>query len=178
MATFKSHLSKSITSESPSQEELARAVCEVLFAYRSMPRPELDGSCPSAEVLHGRRPKNFLSLLLCSPVKEHSRAEVLRFPPGSAVFCRNYGKGPRWLPGVVTLAKGAVMRIIKGDRVTVKRHCNQLQVRLLDPGDSSTVNPERSALSERDRAVESGHVLPRRNVPRTRYPPQRYRFES
>ena len=131
VATFKSHLKKSVSSDNPTQKELLHAVRQVLFNYRAMPHPELDGNCP-AEILHGRKPHHFLTLLHPQPKKEYSKAGSLRFTPGSPVFYRNYGRGAKWLAGVITLAKGAVIRIVKGENnQLIKRHCNQLQHRLL-----------------------------------------------
>lgn len=185
VATFKTHLKKSVVSEHPSQQELLRAVRQVLFNYRAMPHPELDGVCP-AEILHGRRPLNFLSLLQPQPKKAYSKAESLRFAPGSTVFYKNYGRGPNWLPGVVTLAKGAVIRIIKDDEngTTVKRHCNQLQHRLLSWNESPTTssneqsNPTSPSVPVFSDPTVYSPVQPRRIAQRTRRRPQRYGFDT
>jgi transposase InsO family protein len=192
VATFKSHLKKSVESDHPSQNELMRAVRQVLFNYRAMPHPELDGNCP-AEILHGRKPLNFLSLLHPQPKKEYSKAESLRFAPGSPVFYRNYGRGAKWLPGVVTLAKGAVVRIVKGENnESVKRHCNQLQHRLLSWGEEKDQMPDNSMPTTSDSSmpasappnpngqttVELRSRQPRRNAPRNRKQPHRYGIDE
>ena len=135
VATFKQHMKKCIADSSASSTtELWRAARQVLFMYRCMPHPELDGYSP-AEMLHGRRPKNLLSLLASEQERKpenRRQSGKCPFPSGTNVFFRNYGKGPRWLPGTVTEVRGRVVRMIESDGGLVKRHTNQLQMRIVE----------------------------------------------
>ena len=55
---------------------------------------------------------------------------------GDYIYARNYGHGPKWLPGLIVKIEGAVLYHVKlkDDRV-LRRHRDQLRLRLADPAD-------------------------------------------
>jgi hypothetical protein len=102
-----------------------------LATYRCLPHPSLNWKSP-AEVLHGRQPRNLLSLL--NPLKKSDGHNVektsYQFGPESQVYARNYGTGPKWLPGTIINKLGNTLFRVRTDRGVWKRHTNQLQPRL------------------------------------------------
>ena len=179
VATLKQHMLKSIGNEwdgkgtSPQKSDLWNAARQILFMYRTMPHPELEGRCP-AELLHGRKPRNLLSLLIPSDLGKKKEPEPIgrtRFPVGTPVFFRNYGKGPKWLPGRVSEARGRNIRLIETDGRVLKRHCNQLQTRF-SPTSSEPGSLPRDA-EERPRSPSRGVAEER---PRSATPPDRQRL--
>ena len=191
VATFKQHMNKCIGNRSDfTTAELWQAARQILFTYRCMPHSELDGLCP-AQMLHGRRPKNLMSLIVSDTKREEKdlkSSETCSFPAGTNVYFRNFGKGPRWLPGEVIETRGRVIRIIASDKGRMKRHTNQLQMRLL----RLETNNEETSVEHPPQELGSSHSntphrsspriainhSPRRNPARSRDPPNRYGFSD
>ena len=125
--TFKNGLTKKIGD----RRELVAALLIVMASYRTSPHSGLNWSTP-AEVLHGRQPKNLLSLF--SPgvkraVPTSATDQKLRYGIGSLVYAQNYASGNKWYPGRVTeLIKSAIF-MIRTNRKMWKRHLIQLQPR-------------------------------------------------
>lgn len=157
--TLKKGLSKNVGEG----KELVASLRLVLATYRTTPHPGINWSTP-AEVLHGRQPKNLLSLFLPNHavsnrklddcVSEGSAVEsdaVKKYDVGSLVYARNYASGPKWYPGEVTKILGNVLFMIRTDRGLWKRHKNQLQPRFCDISDTSvTVSHDNSDAEQFD----------------------------
>ena len=135
--TFKCSLDKYVKGG----KSLIEAVRFVLASYRCSPHPSLDWRTP-AELLHGRQPKNLLSLFL-PPAKTVSKTddEIImdrdsirspKFCVGDLVFARNYASGAKWFSGVVIKNVGSMMYLIRTDRGIWKRQQNQVQPRFDD----------------------------------------------
>ena len=118
------------------------ALQKFLSTYRCMPHPALDWKSP-AEVLHGRQPRNLLSLLGPSQLASTAKSKVQstnKYDVDSLVYARNYRSGPKWLEGKVTAKVGDVMYNIHTDRGIWKRHANQLQPRVYVSDSTTTSN--------------------------------------
>ncbi|XP_032069726.1 uncharacterized protein K02A2.6-like [Thamnophis elegans] len=102
-----------------------------LLAHHSTPSPESNTS--PAELLMGRRLRTTLDRLhpaYSTPKPLDSLGGSRSFGQGEAVYARNYGGYPLWLPGVITDQTGPCsyrVRLLDG-RVW-KRHCDQLRGR-------------------------------------------------
>ena len=124
-------------------KDLNFALQTLLATYRCAPHPGIDWKTP-AEILHGRQPRNLLSL--CSPFDKSKpvtpRQSVTHFEIGSSVYARSYRSGPKWVAGVVTEILGRVVYIIKTDHGYWRRHKNQLQPRLISAGHNNTATQE------------------------------------
>ena len=177
VATFKQHMKKCIGNRSEfTTAELWQAARQILFTYRCMPHSELEGRCP-AQMLHGRRPKNLMSLIVSDSKREEEdnnfkSVETYSFPAGTKVYFRNFGRGPRWLPGEVVQTRGRVIRIIASENGRVKRHTNQLQMRLETSGGANETerssieyHPEQQGSSQDTEGIDSDsiHLNPARD---------------
>ena len=61
------------------------------------------------------------------------------FTIGDCVYARNYGAGPKWLPGHIVKVEGSVLYHIKlRDGRVQRRHIDQLRSRLVDCLDTTT----------------------------------------
>ena len=123
-----------------------------LFKYRSTPHTST-GMSP-AEMLYGRKQRTQLDLLVPSVRKTVRNAQDRQkrnhdmhcrprsFAPGEIVYVKNYGSGPRWLPGkVVVGTEGSIMYQIQlSDGRTVRRHADQLRSRVDDGESHSPTN--------------------------------------
>lgn len=134
--TFKQSVEKNIKG----RKSLVNAVRFVLSSYRISPHPCLNWRSP-AEVLHGRQPKNLLSLFLPRNVLRatNDKTETKcnsnckpKFCVGDLIYARNYAFGAKWFDGVITKNLGSMMYIVRTDRGLWRRHQNQLQPRFLD----------------------------------------------
>ncbi|XP_064470040.1 uncharacterized protein K02A2.6-like [Ornithodoros turicata] len=113
-----------------------------LHSYRRSPNT-VSGKSPS-EMLLGYNIRSRLDLISVqelhkeaiskpdrarpSPEKESSsETGVLR--PGTHVFARNYGRGQKWIPGVVQNQKGSRMAVAKTAVGDMTRHADQLRRR-------------------------------------------------
>ena len=114
-----------------------------LFKYRSMPHSST-GMSP-AEMLYGRKLQTQLDLLVRSVGKNIRNAQDRQrrnhnmhcrprsFNRGDSVYVKNYGPGPKWLPGNVVETEGSVMYQIQlPDGRRVRRHADQLRSRVAD----------------------------------------------
>ena len=112
-----------------------------LFKYRSMPHSST-GMSP-AEMLYGRKLRTQLDLLVPSVGKNVRNAQDRQrrnhdthcrprsFNQGDSVYVKNYGPGPKWLPGNIVETEGSVMYQIQlSDGRMVRRHADQLRSRV------------------------------------------------
>ena len=117
-----------------------------LFKYRSTPHTSTGMSL--AEMLCGQKLRTQLDVLVPSVRKTVRNAQDRQkrnhdmhcrprsFAPGESVYVKNYGSGPRWLPGKVVSTEGSAMYQIQlSDGRTVRRHADQLHSRV-DDGES------------------------------------------
>ena len=133
--TFKRGVEKNVKGKN----SLVAAVRFVLSTYRCSPHPCIDWRSP-AEVLHGRQPKNLLSLFLPRNNANENvvkcETECNNFKPkhnvGDLVYARNYASGPKWYEGIITKNVGSMLYTVRTDRGLWRRHQNQLQPRFLD----------------------------------------------
>ena len=136
--TLKNGLRKNCSGE----RDILPALQKLLATYRCSPHPSLDWKTP-AEILHGRQPRNLLTL--CSPLSDFPVSKPAEssghFQLGSAVYARNYARGPKWVQGVVTKVLGRVTFIIETDHGLWRRHKNQLQPRLLESENKTSPSP-------------------------------------
>lgn len=116
------------------QTRLAR----FLFKYRITPH-STTGLSP-AELLMGRRLQSHLDQLHPDVAKrvqcyqetqkvghdQHSKART--FHVGDAIFARNFGEGPTWLPGLVQERRGSLsFRITLQDGREIRRHVDNVR---------------------------------------------------
>ena len=112
----------------------------MLATYRCSPHSQLEWRTP-AEVIHGRQPKNVLSLFL--PCDDDCRSNDVanekvscsrlpKYSIGGLVFAQNYASGAKWFPGTVTKIFGNVTYMIRTERGLWISHQNQLLRRLCD----------------------------------------------
>ena len=112
-----------------------------LFKYRSM--PHLSTGMSPAEMLYGRKLRTQLDLLVPSIGKNVRDAQDRQrrnhdthcrprsFSWGDSVYVKNYGPGPKWLPGNIVETEGSVMYQIQlSDGRMVRRHADQLRSRV------------------------------------------------
>ena len=130
---FVQSLKNSIEKTCAGGDSLKVGLQKFLATYRCMPHPVLDWKS-LAEILHGRQPRNLLSLL--NPVNTNniktSKQETNsdRYDIDSLVYVRNYSTGPKWLEGKIIAKLGKVLYNVRTDKGIWKRHINQLQPRI------------------------------------------------
>ena len=110
----------------------------------------------------GRRLRTRLELLKPS-VEKHVEARqfssmtrrtadrgVRQFFAGDAVLARNYGRGDKWLPGVVSSVLGSRHYMVEVSGILWKRHVDQLRSRLCNdtPKSTDTSTPPTPLCSE------------------------------
>ena len=128
-------------------------ISRFLFKYRLTPHSST-GLSP-AERMFGRKLRSTLDLLKPTPDKgaadaqdrqeaaQEGQATPRNFTIGDCVYARNYGAGPKWLPGHVVKVEGSVLYHVKlRDGRVQRRHIDQLRVRLEDSQDSPDVEPD------------------------------------
>ena len=137
-----------------------------LATYRCLPHPNLDWRSP-AEVLHGRQPRNMLTLM--NPVekrvsthRDETPISSSQFTVDSLVYARNYSYGPKWLPGKVVCKLGSVLFWVRTDRGVWKRHINQLQPKIDTQAKQKPLFPEVPTDAPADTQPQS-HRYPRRD---------------
>ena len=137
--TFKEGMKKSKTSD------LQLRLTRFLFQYRITPHTTT-GIAP-AELLMGRRPRSHLDLLHPSvaskvlvkqekqkSVHDRHATKVRTFVPGNNVFVRNFGRGTKWLAGVVTEVRGPLSyHVTLSDDRIVRRHVDHIRSRSTNP---------------------------------------------
>ena len=114
---------------------------KLLSTYRCTPHPSIDWKTP-AEILHGRQPRNLLTLCLPGnepPEPVDSTRTTGPYLLHSAVYARHFGRGPKWVTGTIVQILGKVAFIVRTDHGLWRRHRNQLQPRLVEV-DSSDSN--------------------------------------
>jgi transposase InsO family protein len=116
-----------------------------LATYRCLPHPSLNWKSP-AEVLHGRQPRNLLSLM--NPMQKSesltskkSTSTASQFSANSLVYARSYSSGSKWLPGTIVNKLGNTMFRVQTDRGIWKRHINQLQPRMCNMDQAADTQP-------------------------------------
>ena len=116
-----------------------------LFKYRLTPHTST-GVSP-AELMFGRKLRSQLDLLRPSTARTAHQAQNrqkaghdLRSQPRSftarqTVYAKNYGAGPKWLPGVLVKAEGSVLWHVRlSDGRIIRRHVDQLRPRAGNDG--------------------------------------------
>ena len=148
--TFKAGMKKQ---EGSVQVRLSR----FLFSYRITPQ-STTGVSPS-EMMLGRRirspldnvrpdlSKNVLSKQEKQKSGHDVRSKPRQFSVGDSVYCKNYGSGPNWIPGVVTETMGSTMYEVElADGAKTRRHTEQLRSRLvLQDSDSQSTREQDSS---------------------------------
>ena len=127
---------------------LETRISKFLLHYRITPHSSL-GSSP-AVVMWGHTLRSRLDLLRPDIDKKaqqdtdrqsrayDSRAPNRQFAVQDTVYARNYGSGPRWVPGSIVSCQGTAMYVVKLlDNREIVRHVDQLPPRLCS-GDSET----------------------------------------
>ena len=120
-----------------------------LFKYRLTPHSST-GFSP-AELMFGRKLRSTLDLLKPTPdegaagaqdrqeATQEGQATPRNFTIGDCVYARNYGAGPKWLPGHIVKVEGSVLYHVKlRDGRVQRRHIDQLRSRLVDCLDATT----------------------------------------
>nr|XP_055046280.1 LOW QUALITY PROTEIN: uncharacterized protein K02A2.6-like [Misgurnus anguillicaudatus] len=115
-------------------------LCRFLFQYRITPQTTT-GQTP-AEMLLGRKPKSLLDLLhpdVRGRVRAQQEKQKFRhdqhakdrsFQEGEAVFIKNFGRGQKWLSGVVLENSGPQSVIVKvSDGRCMRRHKDHVRLR-------------------------------------------------
>ncbi|KAM7284519.1 uncharacterized protein ISCGN_001613 [Ixodes scapularis] len=106
-------------------------LCRLLLNHRRT--PVASGKSPS-QLLLGYQIRSRLDT--CFPDKRSeltaqggSQLTPPFFKPGRKIFFRNFGKGPKWLPGIVKSAEGSRMVTIQTNSDLVSRHLDQVRQR-------------------------------------------------
>nr|XP_042913382.1 uncharacterized protein K02A2.6-like [Parasteatoda tepidariorum] len=99
-----------------------------LFYYRLTPN-SVTGVAPSVAMFN-RPMRSRLDLL--KPESDSRVDYDPKFRSQDRVWCRNYGRGPKWIPGEVTSPKGRVMSEVSLSDGKVIRHNDQLRLRNVD----------------------------------------------
>lgn len=100
------------------------ALFKYLSTYRTTPDP-VSGKSP-AELLHGRQPRNILSVLM--PTTKHTKAaDLTKFYVGQQVHARNYSGKGKWIDGTIKKVVGRRMYVIQISNGIIRRHQNQLR---------------------------------------------------
>ncbi|CAI5661061.1 unnamed protein product [Oreochromis niloticus] len=133
--TFKELMKKS------TGDTLATKLNRALFSYQITPQ-STTGKSP-AELMMGRKLRCTLDLIhpdLKQKVTArqdrqrlyHDRhAKERMFVIGDTVYTRNYGRGPKWIPGLIQEMTGPVSYLVMlGNGTVVRRHVDQLFARL------------------------------------------------
>lgn len=137
-------------------------VSRFLFSYRITPQTTT-GLSP-AEMLMNRRLRSAFDLLKpdikakieqkqMKQKENHDKtARLRRFSPGDAVYARNYGLGPKWVPATVESPTGPVSyTVVLGNGQHMRRHVDQVRARHPEaspPGGRSTELPEANSRDE------------------------------
>ncbi|XP_036317367.1 uncharacterized protein K02A2.6-like [Rhagoletis pomonella] len=153
--TFKQAFSKIMTTETHRE----KALYKYLATYRSTPNT-VSGKSP-AELLHGRQSRTILSALF--PQKQNVFGSDLKFHVGQEVYARNYSGAKRWVEGQILEVIGQMMYHVQTETGTIKRHQNQLKVKLVIPHTDAYSKSNRSTYDidiEQDFENQRLHRLP------------------
>ena len=123
-------------------KDVSAVIAKYLLVYRNTPH-STTGEAPSL-LLMGRRLRTRLDLLIPS-VEKHVEARqyssmvnrtakrgLRQFHAGDAVLASNYGRGEKWIPGVVTEVLGSRHYMVEVFGNLWKRHVDQLLRRPID----------------------------------------------
>lgn len=119
------------------------ALFKYLSTYRTTPDP-LTGKSP-AELLHGRQPRNVLSVLL--PKQYPKTTLITKFHVDDEVYARNYNRCGKWITGIITKVIGNKMYHVQTSTGILRRHQNQLRKRF-------SVSPEQSTSTTSEAEIE------------------------
>ena len=130
------HFKKKTTQMKASEEPLQERLDKFLFTYRIT--PTTFGKSP-AEILMNRLPKSRFDLLRQKTTEIKQQVKIFQensnftaeFKPNQAVFVLNFGKGVRWLPGIVLKEISNRNYEIQVNDVIWKRHCTQMRPRFI-----------------------------------------------
>ena len=141
------------------QGSLNTRLARFLFKYRLTPHSST-GVSP-AELMFGRKLRSQFDLIKPSIArtvrraqeqqqKSHDvRAKPRSFSLGERVYAKNYGPGPKWLPGVVRRREGSMLfEVHLDDGRIIRRHADQLRpchgtgVQQPPPPEENVVDPE------------------------------------
>lgn len=126
--TFKSSFGKIVSEVQDHQ----KALLKFLLTYRTSPNPQ-SGKSP-AELLHGRQPRNLLSVLI--PETDHEQYNGgTKFHPGQSVLARNFSRGKKWAPGNIKTVVGRKMFVVQTQFGLWRRHQNQILARTTSADD-------------------------------------------
>ena len=133
-------------------KDVSAVIAKYLLVYRNTPH-STTGEAPSL-LLMGRRLRTRLDLLIPS-VEKHVEARqyssmvnrtakrgLRQFHAGDTVLARNYGRGEKWIPGVVTEVLGSRHYMVEVFGNLWKRHVDQLLRRPVDdtpPANSTAI---------------------------------------
>ncbi|XP_062380634.1 uncharacterized protein K02A2.6-like [Sardina pilchardus] len=148
-------------------------VSRFLFSYRITPQATT-GLSP-AEMLMNRRLRSAFDLLkpdIKSKIQQrqlkqkenHDKTTRLRrFSPGDAVYTRNYGLGPKWVPATVESPTGPVSyTVILGNGQRMRRHVDQVRAR--HPESSSSLDKQTEPPEACSREDEPGTSMHQPNA--------------
>ena len=125
--TFKEAMKKLRTGD------IETKVNRLLFKYRMTPHSST-GVSPSQMMLKReiRTPFHLMQPGSQSIPKAELRSDVRQFKVGESVWCKNFGQGDKWVPGVITEVKGNVNYKVSvpEKREAVHRHIDQLKARI------------------------------------------------
>ncbi|KAK6009952.1 integrase core domain protein, partial [Ostertagia ostertagi] len=151
----------------------------LLFEYRVTPHPAT-GKSP-AEILMGRELRTTLDVhktkrktLGDTSYRKRMKADYDRrgraeraFVVGQQVYMRNYQKGDKWIPGIITQVVGKRVYEVHFGTGSRKAHADQLKERIMSEEDYALMTGKRIPVQEQ--------VLPLRRSSRTRKPTVRMR---
>ncbi|XP_053968274.1 uncharacterized protein K02A2.6-like [Anastrepha ludens] len=124
--TFKTAVKKNIDDGLQVNE----SVLKFISSYRTMPNAK--GISP-AHLLHGRPARTLFSQMFSvENGKNDFKQTSTKFSSNESVYIRNYGRGEKWLKGVVDRHLGKVMYVVRTSMGYFKRHQNQMKSRHLN----------------------------------------------
>ena len=115
-------------------ESLQSKIDRFLLSYRATPTHM--GKSPS-ELLMNRQPRTRFNALRFSKTKEQVKVfqenlrQTPKFEVNDAVFAKNFGKGPNWVPGIIMDVLSPRSFIIQVNDAIWKRHVDQIKQRML-----------------------------------------------
>ena len=128
--------------------DVSAKIAKFLLVYRNTPH-STTGEPPSL-LLMGRRLRTRLDLLIPS-VEKHVEARqystmvtptahrgLCQFHAGDPILARNYGKGEKWMPGVITEVLGSRHYMVEVSGNLWKRHVDQLLSRAVNEDHSNS----------------------------------------
>lgn len=164
--------------------DVTAVIAKYLLVYRNTPH-STTGEPPSL-LLMGRRLRTRLDLLIPS-VEKHVEARqystmvsrtakrgLRQFNAGDTVLARNYGRGEKWMRGVITEVLGSRHYMIEVSGNLWKRHVDQLLRRPVDvvaPANPSVTEDHPMPLEMASNVDRSGETVPDSTTPCTSAPP-------